>query len=83
MNKNIIVSILLILIPISSKANSLLDSIIIGERQPIEQPIKSYDPSKNSYPNPFSEDKIIFTITNENYLEFSENCLKNIQTLLR
>ena len=79
MNKNIIVSILLILIPISSKANSLLDSIIIGERQPIEQPIKSYDPSKNSYPDPFSEDKIIFTITNENYLEFSENLLTNGQ----
>ena len=75
MNKNIIVSLLLILTPISSKANSLLDSIIIGDRQPIEQPIKSYDPSKNSYPDPFSEDKIIFTITNENYLEFSENLL--------
>ena len=65
----------MILTPISSKANSLLDSIIIGDRQPIEQPIKSYDPSKNSYPDPFSEDKIIFTITNENYLEFSENLL--------
>ena len=79
MNKNIIVSLLLILIPISSKANSLLDSIIIGDRQPIEQPIKSYDPSKNSYPDPFSEDKIIFTITNENYLEFSENLLTSGQ----
>jgi len=79
MNKNIIVSLLLILIPISSKANSLLDSITIGERQPIEQPIKSYDPSKNSYPDPFSEDKIIFTITNENYLEFSENLLTSGQ----
>ena len=32
MNKNIIVSLLLILTPISSKANSLLDSIIIGDR---------------------------------------------------
>ena len=79
MNKNIIVCILLTLIPISSKASSLLDSITIGDREPIEQPIKSYDSSKNSYPDPFSEDKIIFTITNENYLEFSENILTNGQ----
>ena len=79
MNKNIIVCILLTLIPIISKANSLLDSITIGDREPIEQPIKSYDSSKNSYPDPFSEDKIIFTITNENYLEFSENILTSGQ----
>ena len=79
MNKNIIVCILLTLIPITSKANSLLDSITIGDREPIEQPIKSYDSSKNSYPDPFSEDKIIFTITNENYLEFSENILTSGQ----
>ena len=79
MNKNIIVCILLTLIPITSKANSLLDTITIGDREPIEQPIKSYDSSKNSYPDPFSEDKIIFTITNENYLEFSENILTSGQ----
>ena len=75
MNKNIIVCILFTLIPITSKANSLLDSITIGDREPIEQPIKSYDSSNNSYPDPFSEDEIIFTITNENYLEFSETIL--------
>ncbi len=79
MNKNIIVCILLTFIPITSKANSLLDSIIIGDREPIEQPIKSYDSSNNSYPDPFSEDEIIFTITNENYLEFSENILTSGQ----
>jgi len=79
MNKNIIVCILLTLIPITSKANSLLDSITIGDREPIEQPITSYDSSKNSYPDPFSEDEIIFTITNENYLELSENILTSGQ----
>ena len=79
MNKNIIVCILLTLIPITSKAISLIDSITIGDREPIEQPIKSYDPLKNSYPDPFSEDKIIFTITNENYLEFSDNILTSGQ----
>ena len=79
MNKNIIVCILLTFIPITSKANSLLDSITIGDREPIEQPIKSYDSSNNSYPDPFSEDEIIFTITNENYLEFSENILTSGQ----
>ena len=79
MNKNIIVCILLTLIPIASKANSLLDSITIGDREPIEQPIKSYDSSNNSYPDPFSEDEIIFTITNENYLEFSETILTSGQ----
>ena len=41
MNKNIIVSILLILIPISSKANSLLDSIIIGEYNDVKDEIQS------------------------------------------
>ena len=79
MNKNIIVCILLTLIPITAKANSLLDSITIGDREPIEQPIKSYDSSKNSYPDPFSEDKIIFTITSENYLEFADNVLTSGQ----
>ena len=75
MNKNIIVCILLTIIPFTSKANSLSDLITIGDRQPIDQPIQSYDSSKNSYPDPFSEDEIILTITNENYLEFSKSIL--------
>ena len=75
MNRNIILCILLILIPITSKANSLLDFITIGDREPLENPIQSYESSNNSYPDPFWEDDIIFTITKENYLEFSENIL--------
>ena len=75
MNKNIIIFLLLILIPISSNANQLLDFITIGDREPIEHPINPMTTSKNSYPDPFPEDQILFTITKENYEEFSENLL--------
>ena len=75
MNKCFIIILLAIIIPISSKANSLVESLSIGDRQPINEPISSYDTTSNSYPDPFSEDEIIFTITSENYQKFSENLL--------
>ena len=75
MNKNIIALILLIIVPVSTKANSLLESLSIGDREPINKPIAKFDISANSYPDPFSEDEIIFSITNENYSDFSENLL--------
>ena len=75
MNKCFIIILLAIIIPISSKANSIVESLSIGDRQPINEPISSYDTTSNSYPDPFSEDEIIFTITSENYQKFSENLL--------
>ena len=80
MNKNIITLLLLIIIPFSAKANSLLESLSIGDKNPINKPIASFDISSNSYPNPFLEDEIIFSITNENYLDFSDNLLTKGQT---
>ena len=47
----------------------------IGERQPINSPIDKYDPNINSYPDPFSSDKIIFTINQNNYMEYAEDLL--------
>ena len=80
MNKNIITLLLLIIIPFSVKANSLLESLSIGDKEPITKPIASFDISSNSYPDPFSEDEVIFSITNENYLDFSDNLLTKGQT---
>ena len=80
MNKNIITLLLLTIIPFSAKANSLLESLSIGDKNPINKPIASFDISSNSYPNPFLEDEIIFSITNENYLDFSDNLLTKGQT---
>ncbi|MDC3155117.1 DUF1329 domain-containing protein [Pelagibacteraceae bacterium] len=46
-----------------------------GERQPINSPIDKYDPNINSYPDPFSSDKIIFTINQNNYTEYAVDLL--------
>ena len=47
----------------------------IGERQPINSPISSYDPAGNSYPDPFADDEILFTINGENYLDYANSIL--------
>ena len=39
-----------------------LELLEINERMPITKPINGYDEVKNSYPDPFSDDEIIFTI---------------------
>ena len=75
MNRNIVILLLLIIIPFSSKANSLLESLSIGDKEPINKPIAAFNISSNSYPDPFSEDEIIFSITHKNYLDFSLNLL--------
>ena len=75
MIRNILFIPLLIIAPITSKANPLLNDLSIGDRQPIIKPIAAFDDTTNSYPDPFSEDDIIFSITSENYMEFPENLL--------
>ena len=47
----------------------------IGTRQPITSPIKEFNQEKNSYPDPFSEDEILFTIHTDNFSEYEENLL--------
>ena len=44
----------------------------IGDLKPIKNPINGYDHDKNIYPNPFIEDKILFTINSENYYDYKE-----------
>ncbi len=50
-------------------------SLDIPERQPINTPVVSYDPSNNSYPDPFFEDEIIFTIDQNNYTNYAKSLL--------
>ncbi len=52
-----------------------INMLKIGERQPINYPTESYDPNINSYPDPFYEDEILFTIDKENYLQYATNLL--------
>ncbi len=50
-------------------------SLDIPERKPINSPITTYDPDMNSYPDPFSKDEIIFTIDQNNYINYAEDLL--------
>ena len=72
--KNILLFIF-ILLPSFLLADSEINDIYIGEREPIISPISQYDPEINSYPNPFNDDKIILTIDKNNYTNFAENIL--------
>ena len=59
----------------SANADFNIESIIIGDRQPILQPINEYDPNINSYPDPFNADEILFTIDKNNYLDYADRLL--------
>ena len=58
-----------------TSAKSIDINLEIGNKEPITKPISVYDSDTNSYPDPFIEDKILFTITKDNYIEFSEDLL--------
>ena len=60
---------------ISSFADFNINSLQISEREPINKPIKSFDEGENSYPNPFSNDNIIFTIDKNNFNSFTQDLL--------
>ena len=51
----------------------------LGERVPIASPISGFDSDSNSYIDPFEDDPILFTVTSNNYSEFSENLLTDGQ----
>ena len=59
----------------SALADFDFNSIKIGDREPINKPINKYDPSQNSYPDPFNDDEVLFTINKENYHEYANNLL--------
>ncbi len=59
----------------SAYAEFDLDSIKIPDREPINQPINNYDPSTNSYPDPFSEDEVLFTIDKNNFSKYIDDLL--------
>ena len=44
----------------------------IGDKVPINSPIEEYDPSENSYPDPFSDDQILLVINKDNYRKHNE-----------
>jgi|TARA_Y100000816_G_scaffold292524_1_gene288337 hypothetical protein len=75
MFKKIILLLFFTIFPLLSFADFDLDLLKIGEREPIMKPVKSFRLDMNSYPDPFSDDEIIFTIDKENYMEFTENLL--------
>ena len=59
----------------SAYADFDLNTLKIGDKEPINEPIDIYDPSKNSYPDPFSDDEILFSIDQSNYLEYADQLL--------
>ena len=67
--------IIVVLTPFYVIADPIFSSETIGEREPITSPLSEFDPELDSYPDPFSSDQIIFTINNENYLEYKESIL--------
>ena len=52
-----------------------IKSLKIGEREPIDIPIDGYDPNSNSYPDPYLDDKILFTIDKSNYRKYADELL--------
>ena len=78
MYKKILLLFLIIFVN-SAYAEFELDTIKIPDREPINQPINNYDPSTNSYPDPFSEDEVLFTIDKNNFSEYIDNLLTSGQ----
>ncbi len=72
---NIFVFLFFLILSSFSYADFDLNSLKIGDKEPIAEPIDSYDPSKNSYPDPFHKDEILFTIDKSNYLEYADQLL--------
>ena len=52
-----------------------LNLLETSERMPITSPISGYDEAKNSYPDPFADDEIIFTINGDNYQNYAAEIL--------
>ena len=79
MNKKIVLLIFLLLSNDFVNADQNFNLLEIGEREPLNQPISEYDPDTNSYPDPFYNDEVLFTITSNNYLKFADDYLTSGQ----
>ncbi len=79
MNKKIVLLTFLLLSNDLVNADQNFNLPEIGEREPLNQPISEYDPDTNSYPDPFYNDEVLFTITSDNYLKFADDYLTSGQ----
>jgi hypothetical protein len=75
MLKKVILFISFAFMPVISYAEFDINSLEIGVREPINEPILGYDDKLNSYPDPFSKDQIIFTIDKNNYASYVNEIL--------
>ena len=75
MFRKIVIFLFYLLFSLPVNAEFDLEMLKIGERQPINSPISSSDPAGNSYPDPFADDEILFTINGENYLDYANSIL--------
>ena len=70
--KQIIISIIVLLFSYTFLYAAEFTIQDIGKRIPIEEPIEGYSSTNGIYLDPFSDDKVLFRITSENYLEYEK-----------
>ncbi len=75
MIKIINIVIIILILPFFAYADIVFTIEDIGERQPITSPLAEYDPTLDSYPDPFSSDQILFTIDANNYAAYKDSIL--------
>ncbi len=71
----IIILITVVFLANTIHAENYIENYEIKDRQPITEPIESYNPELNSYPDPYSDDNVILIIDKNNFEEFSETIL--------
>ena len=79
MLKRTIILLSIIIFPTTVFSDVVVTLEDLGERVPIASPISGFDSDSNSYIDPFEDDPILFTVTSNNYSEFSENLLTDGQ----
>ena len=63
----------LFFLPFSLSAEIQFTINDIGDLKPITEPIKGYVDEINFYPNPYEEDKVLFTINSNNFYEYKDH----------
>ena len=59
MFKKIVILVTFLFLSNSIYAENYIESFEIKDRQPINEPIESYNPKINSYPDPYPHDNIL------------------------
>ena len=75
MFKKIVLLVATVFLSNSIYAENYIENYEIKDRQPINEPIESYNPQINSYPDPYPHDKILYVIDKNNFMQFSETIL--------